>query len=113
MSASRAEQVRAALQALYDETADYIRINHLGDVHHNRSMQLARDALSLKVEPLEWEQRVVEQAGVVVDMWEDGDLPPEHRCYVPGAFRESMNELAALLQEPGTAARSNGGPSGR
>ena len=37
--------LRNALQALYDETADYIRLNRLGDVHHNRSMQMARDAL--------------------------------------------------------------------
>ncbi len=37
--------LRRALQLLYDETADYIRLNKLGDVHHNRSMQLARDAL--------------------------------------------------------------------
>lgn len=35
-----------ALRLLYDETADYIRINHLGDVHHNRSMILAREALA-------------------------------------------------------------------
>ena len=34
-----------ALRTLYEETADYIRINHLGEVHHNRSMQLARAAL--------------------------------------------------------------------
>lgn len=38
-----------ALRALYQETADYIRLNHLGDEHHNRSMQMARDALA-KVE---------------------------------------------------------------
>lgn len=34
-----------ALKILYEETADYITINNLGDVHHNRSMQGARDAL--------------------------------------------------------------------
>lgn len=39
--------VRDALQRLYEETADYIRLNNLGDVHHNRSMQMARDALAL------------------------------------------------------------------
>lgn len=39
------KRTREALQCLYDETADYIRINNLGDVHHNRSMQMARDAL--------------------------------------------------------------------
>ena len=37
---------REALKTLYDETADYIKINHLGDVHHNKSMQMAREALS-------------------------------------------------------------------
>lgn len=35
-----------ALKILYEETADYITVNNLGDVHHNRSMQLARAALS-------------------------------------------------------------------
>jgi len=39
-------QIREALQRLYDETVDYIRINNLGDVHHNVSMQMARDALA-------------------------------------------------------------------
>lgn len=39
------KQLRDALQLLYDETADYIRINNLGDVHHNESMQRARAAL--------------------------------------------------------------------
>lgn len=34
-----------ALKVLYEETADYIRRNNLGDVHHNLSMQLARNAL--------------------------------------------------------------------
>lgn len=41
-----APALHEALRVLYDETADYIRLNHLGDVHHNRSMQLARDALA-------------------------------------------------------------------
>lgn len=35
-----------ALRVLYEETAEYITINHLGDVHHNRSMQMARDILA-------------------------------------------------------------------
>jgi len=39
-------KLREALQLLYSETCDYIRVNNLGDVHHNRSMQLARDALN-------------------------------------------------------------------
>jgi hypothetical protein len=34
-----------ALTALYDETADYIRLNNLGDIHHNRSMRLAHEAI--------------------------------------------------------------------
>ncbi len=38
-------RLREALQLLYDEIADYIRINNLGDVHHNISMRMARDAL--------------------------------------------------------------------
>lgn len=38
--------MREALKCLYEETADYIKINNLGDVHHNRSMQMAKDALS-------------------------------------------------------------------
>ena len=35
-----------ALRILYEEISDYIRINNLGDVHHNRSMQFARDVLA-------------------------------------------------------------------
>jgi hypothetical protein len=34
-----------ALTVLYLEQADYIRINNLGDAHHNHSMALARDTL--------------------------------------------------------------------
>lgn len=34
-----------ALQALYQDTADYIKLNNLGDVHHNQSMKLAAAAL--------------------------------------------------------------------
>lgn len=40
------DKTRAVLNILYDETADYIKLNNLGDVHHNRSMQLARDILN-------------------------------------------------------------------
>ena len=36
---------RKALKMLYDDTASYIINNNLGDVHHNRSMQMVRDAL--------------------------------------------------------------------
>ena len=39
------EDLLEALRTLYLETADYIRINKLGDVHGNRSMQMARDAI--------------------------------------------------------------------
>lgn len=41
-----APELLDALRILYEETADYIRINNLGDVHHNRSMQFARDAIA-------------------------------------------------------------------
>jgi hypothetical protein len=40
------QRTREALKILYEETADYIRINNLGDVHHNQSMKLARAALT-------------------------------------------------------------------
>lgn len=40
------QPTRDALKCLYDETADYIRLNNLGDIHHNRSMQMARDVLN-------------------------------------------------------------------
>ena len=45
-----AERLRPVLQLLYDETADYIKINNMGDIHHNLSMQAARDALGHNVE---------------------------------------------------------------
>ena len=38
-----------ALRRLHDETSDYIRINNLGDTHHNESMKQASATLS------EWE----------------------------------------------------------
>lgn len=41
-----APDLLCALRMLYNETADYIRINQLGDVHHNHSMQRARAALA-------------------------------------------------------------------
>ena len=40
-----AERAIDALHTLYLETADYIERNKLGPVHHNGSMQAARDAL--------------------------------------------------------------------
>ena len=42
------DRCRAALQMLYDETKNYVEINHLGDPHHNQSMKLARAALKGK-----------------------------------------------------------------
>lgn len=43
---SAAYDLLKALQQLYDDTAEYITINKLGDVHHNFNMQQARDALA-------------------------------------------------------------------
>lgn len=40
------DALRLALQTLYDETADYIRLNNLGHPHQNQSMRMARDALA-------------------------------------------------------------------
>jgi chromosome segregation ATPase len=37
--------LRAALEGLYEATADYITVNHLGDIHHNSVMDRARVAL--------------------------------------------------------------------
>ncbi len=41
----RLEKCEIALRRLYDDTADYIIVNNLGDVHHNKAMQMAREAL--------------------------------------------------------------------
>jgi len=49
--AERERRLREALERLYEETADYIRINNLGDVHHNGSMKMARAALASPQEP--------------------------------------------------------------
>ncbi len=38
--------IRIALRTLYNEVADYIKINNLGDVHHNAAMKIARDVLN-------------------------------------------------------------------
>jgi ribosome-associated translation inhibitor RaiA len=67
--------MRKALQGLYDETADYIRTNHLGDVHHNKSMQDVRDALST-------------DAG--------RDYVPKEQ--VEEAWRKGMTEVALLVE---------------
>jgi hypothetical protein len=45
-SVNNFDTLLAALRLLHDETADYITINNLGDPHHNRSMQMARDAIA-------------------------------------------------------------------
>lgn len=39
-----------ALKLLHDETADYIRINRLGKVHHNESMKRAALVLGIPLE---------------------------------------------------------------
>lgn len=36
-----------ALRMLYTEQADYIRVNKLGDVHHNAGMKAARAVLTM------------------------------------------------------------------
>ena len=45
------DRLREALKELYEETASYITVNKLGNIHHNRSMQLAHSALSARPEP--------------------------------------------------------------
>lgn len=40
-----APDLLAALQRLHDDTADYVRINNLGDPYQNKNMRDARDAL--------------------------------------------------------------------
>jgi hypothetical protein len=37
--------LRAALQLLHDNIADYVRVNNLGDPYQNADMRAARDAL--------------------------------------------------------------------
>lgn len=39
-------RLKEALEALYLEQVDYIKINSLGDPHHNQSMKRAREALA-------------------------------------------------------------------
>lgn len=41
-----APELLEALTRLYKETADYIQINNLGDMHHNKSMQDAKAAIA-------------------------------------------------------------------
>lgn len=40
-------QMLEAIVRIYDVTADYIFVNNLGNVHHNQSMQMLRDILSV------------------------------------------------------------------
>jgi hypothetical protein len=46
---SAAPELLDSLRILYEETADYILLNHLGDVHRSRSMQYARDTIAKAV----------------------------------------------------------------
>lgn len=39
------DKLYVALWILYHDTKEYIRINNLGDPHHNQGMKLAREAL--------------------------------------------------------------------
>ena len=43
------DELRTALDILYHENADYIKINNLGPVLHNQSMKLAWAALNPEV----------------------------------------------------------------
>lgn len=75
--------LREALHALYSETADYININHLGPIHWNRSMQLARDCLAASPAPVESEREP--RCGLTfIDKPECADHP---NCYC-GGFQE-------------------------
>lgn len=44
------KELYEACKLLYLENADYIKINNLGDINHNKSMQRARDILN-KINP--------------------------------------------------------------
>lgn len=61
---TREQKLEAALRALYEETSNYIRINNLGDVHHNQSMQMAHDALATPP-PSEWNEAIEAAAQMV------------------------------------------------
>lgn len=77
--------MREALQGLHDDIAAYVKVNHLGDVHHNLSMLRARQTLeytatqsTLFVDALR--DRVIEEMAAIVDErhdpcepWMDGD----------------------------------------
>ena len=90
----REARLREALTILYEETADYIRINKLGDVHHNRSMRIARDTLAdsapdPKAQAVaEAEQHLVEAA---LHFWRH----PYDDVY----FTEACEALAALRED--------------
>jgi hypothetical protein len=45
---SREQRLEDALRLLYEETKEYIEINHLGDPHHNESMKRASNLLEAK-----------------------------------------------------------------
>ncbi len=44
---ARELELESALRGLYEDTADYIQVNDLGNVHHNQSMKDARAALNM------------------------------------------------------------------
>ena len=39
-------ELAEAAKLIYEETADYIRVNNLGDTHHNLAMQMLRDKIT-------------------------------------------------------------------
>lgn len=46
LAAEELTRALGALHTLYVENASYINLNNLGPVHHNRSMQVAREVLA-------------------------------------------------------------------
>lgn len=81
-----------ALRVLYEETADYIRINNLGDVHHNRSMQYARDVLAGDTRTLDMHDRsvILQPSGAFTPLVRELVLAPAN-CGVAGHFKFQEN----------------------
>ena len=46
LSLEEVQPLVEALKALYDDTVDYVRINHLGDDHCTHALRMSRDALA-------------------------------------------------------------------